>query len=271
MADSGNLYAFIHNQALSGQPALSFLSDQFTDIYEWRESTQEYLQSLLLFLPEAIDLNPELVDHTEYDSYIQQKWYITSSPGERIPVILLLPRGITGRTPAILALHDHGGRYFFGKKKLISEENEPEILIEYRNELYDGAAIANELVQRGYIVAVIDSFYFGERRLDIPPPVEMQQEFLLAAEGSTQWLHLVDRVCASMEPTIAKSLCWAGTTWPGIMAWDDRRTIDFLLTIPEVDPARIGCIGFAMGGLRSALLSACDRRVKATCIAGWMS
>ncbi|HEX2951164.1 MAG TPA: alpha/beta hydrolase family protein, partial [Armatimonadota bacterium] len=235
MAVTGNLYPFIRNQATTGLPALSFLRDQFSDVNAWRTSTREYLQSLLLFTPKVVDLSPEMVDQVTYDSYIQQKWYITSSPGERIPVIVLLPRTTNGPTPAIVALHDHSGMYYFGKKKLIEEENEPALLTDHRQLLYGGKAIANELVQQGYIVAVIDSFYFGERRLDLPTPPELQQEFLLVPEGSDQWLRLLDRVSATMESIVAKSLCWAGVTWPGVMAWDDMRTVDFLLALPQVD------------------------------------
>lgn len=271
MAVSGNLYPFIAQLAADTMPALSFLQERFTELDAWRTTTQEYLRSLLLYAPEAVELSPELVDHTEFPDYIQQKWYITSSPGERIPVIVLLPYGLRAPAPAILALHCHGGMYYFGKKKLLEEDNEPLLLTQYRQDFYEGKAIAGELARCGYIVAIIDSFYFGERRLLIPPPPEMEREFLLVAEGSDPWLVLLNRVSAQMESTIAKSLCWAGATWPGILLWDDMRTVDFLLTLPEVDPERLGCVGLSMGGYRGALLGALDDRVKATCIVGWMS
>jgi len=271
MAVTGNLYPFIQQQAPEGLPSLSFLQERFSDVDAWRGAAREQLRSLLQFAPSIIDLSPELVDHTEYPDYVQQKWYFTSSSGERVPLILLLPRALEEPAPAVLALHDHSGMYYFGKKKLVEEENEPLRLTAFRQEMYEGKAPANELVQRGYIVAVIDSFYFGERRIDVPPPEEMQHDFLLAAEGSDQWLALIDRVSAQMESTVAKSLCWAGVTWPGILAWDDMRTVDFLLTLPQVDPSRIGCMGLSMGGLRGALLGALDTRVKAVCIVGWMT
>lgn len=271
MAVTGNLYPFIHRQASMAVPPLSFLQERFTDVQEWRTSTRDYLRSLLLFAPESVPLAPELIDHIEYPDYTLQKWYFTASPDERVPVLLLLPHGMTEPAPAIIALHDHSGLYYFGKKKLVEEENEPSLLGNFRAQYYGGVAIASELARRGYIVAVIDSFYFGERRLIVPPPPQLQQEFLLAAEGSDQWMSLLNQVSASKESTLAKSLYWAGVTWPGIVAWDDQRTVDFLETIPAVDPARIGCLGLSMGGYRSALLGALDSRVKAVCIVGWMS
>lgn len=59
--------------------------------------------------------------------------------------------------------------------------------------------------------------------------------------------------------------------WPGIIFWDDIRTVDYLLTRPEVDPKRIGCVGISMGGYRVAYLSALDERIAAGCIVGFMS
>ncbi|MHB9133554.1 MAG: alpha/beta hydrolase family protein [Armatimonadota bacterium] len=271
MAVTGNLYPFIMQQSQRGVPSLSFLQERFVEVEAWRAETREYLRSLLHFAPETVDLSPELVDHTEFTDYIQQKWYITPSTGERMPVILLLPNRMEGPTPAILALHCHESMYYFGKKKVLEEENEPLILTQFREETYEGLAIANELVRRGYIVAVVDSFYFGERRLSTQPPPELQHDFLLVAEGSDQWINLVNRASAVMEDAVAKSLFWAGITWPGILAWDDMRTVDFLLTRPEVDAQRIGCVGLGMGGMRGILLGALDPRVKAVCSVGWMT
>ena len=55
------------------------------------------------------------------------------------------------------------------------------------------------------------------------------------------------------------------------MYWDDIRTVDYLLTRPEVDPKRIGCVGLSMGGLRACHLAALDERVKAAVVVGWMA
>ena len=271
MPVTGNLYPFIEYQAQRGLPPLSFLQDRFTDVESWHAETSEYLSSLLLFQPKAVDLSPELVEATDYPEYVQQKWYITPSPGERMPVILLIPRQLNGPAPAMVALHCHGGMYYFGKKKLLEEPNEPPILTQYRQQVYGGVAIASDLARRGYVVAVNDSFYFGERRIVVPPPPEMANDFLLVAEGTDHWVELINGVCARMEDVVAKSLTWAGITWPGILAWDDMRTVDFLLSRPEVDPESVGCVGFGMGGMRGALLGALDPRVRATCIVGWMS
>jgi len=65
-------------------------------------------------------------------------------PGERIPVILLLPKDVDGPAPAVHRLHCHGDLYYFGKKKLVEEENEPQLLTRVSPGDVCGIAIANE-------------------------------------------------------------------------------------------------------------------------------
>src|SRR5205807_7141900 len=43
--------------------------------------------------------------------------------------------------------------------------------------------------------------------------------------------------------------------------WDGMRAIDYLLSRPEVDPARIGCAGHSGGGTLTMFIAAMDERV----------
>ncbi|MCS7239512.1 MAG: prolyl oligopeptidase family serine peptidase, partial [Thermoguttaceae bacterium] len=81
----------------------------------------------------------------------------------------------------------------------------------------------------------------------------------------------LNQICRSKEPTVVKALTLAGLTWPGIVFWDDIRTVDYLVTRPEVDPKRIGCVGISMGGYRAAFLAGLDERIAAACVVGFMS
>jgi dienelactone hydrolase len=81
----------------------------------------------------------------------------------------------------------------------------------------------------------------------------------------------LNRRCREKEATLAKGLTLAGLTWPGLVVWDDLRTVDYLASRPEVDARRLGCLGISMGGYRSLYLAALDERIAAACVTGFMS
>jgi dienelactone hydrolase len=52
--------------------------------------------------------------------------------------------------------------------------------------------------------------------------------------------------------------------------WNLLRLVDALEARPEVDAARIGCVGLSMGGEWTMWLTVCDQRINAAVVSGWM-
>ena len=88
----------------------------------------------------------------------------------------------------------------------------------------DNLHYARELAERGYVTLAPDYPNFGDYRCD---PYAMG---------------------------------YASATMKGI--WNHRRALDLLQSLPEVDPARLGCIGHSLGGHNTLFLSAFDERVR---------
>jgi dienelactone hydrolase len=268
-SDVGSLFPIIQNHAVKGEFPLSFLNKNFRNVKSWKKQARGKLLELLHYTPERCDPNPEIVERVDKGDFVREKIYFNTTPSIRVPAYLLIPKNAGKRLPAIVALHDHGGFYLWGKEKLVETENEPQVMKDWRKSAYGNASIASTLARMGYVVLVIDMFYWGERRmlLDDDPadfrerPIDMPQARISA----------FNQRASQSEQLVGRTIFSAGFTWAGLMFWDDIRSVDYLVTRPEVDPNRIGCVGLSVGGLRSCHLAALDDRIKAAVVVGWMA
>lgn len=259
----------------------SFVEERYQagDLRAWLDETRARYLDLLHYAPPAADLAPEVVHREDYGDFTRETLWITTAPWSRIPCDILIPkrpRGGQWPAPAVVALHCHGGVFRWGREKVIASADpasDHPFMQRYRESMYGGRGYANELARRGYVVASIDAFYFGERRLryahgDWPEAYRAAEAAL--EPDSEQWLTLLNRAHQETQARVAGALFQAGVTWPGVFVSDDRRTIDYLQSRPEVDAQRIGCVGLSVGGYRSELLTAADERIRAAVAVGWL-
>ncbi len=101
------------------------------------------------------------------------------------------------------------------------------------------------LVRAGFVVLAFDPIGQGERRQYWNPETNV-------SEGNATTEH-------SMVGQVQILL---GETLTGYRMWDAMRAIDYLVSRPEVDSARIGCTGHSGGGTLTLFTSAVDERIR---------
>src|SRR6185436_13761561 len=168
----GNLYPFVQKQTDSSPVALSFLRPEFRSLRQWQTRARARVLERLLDAPAPVKPDAEVVRRTDRGDYTLEYVRFQTTPDLRVPAFVLIPKNVRLPAPGIVALHDHGGFYLWGKEKILADDGEHPVLTEFRNRYYGGRSIAAELAGQGYVVIVIDMFYWGERRLmyDADPP-----------------------------------------------------------------------------------------------------
>jgi dienelactone hydrolase len=277
--DLGNVFDTIERLRGAEPPASSFLDAKWKDLEDWKSAARPLFQRLLSYSPDAKPLKASLVKAEEREGLRVEELRLPATRAYDIPVWVVSPANLRGRAPGIVAAHCHSGQYVWGHEKILSAPGEGQPVQEFRKRAY-GRPYAEVLARRGFVVAVIDAFYFGSRRIEVekldpsqvPPRL---RDFVAPVAGhkpwTAEWISAVNRACSEYEHLTAKTIFSAGFTWPGLHVWDDRRIVDYLCSRPDVDAERIGALGLSIGGLRTAHLIGADPRVKAACVTGWMT
>lgn len=267
-SDIGTLYEEIKIIAEQNRYPLSVLSRSYDSMAEYRKTVQKKVLELFHYDPPAVEPAAEVVDRWETDEFIQEKILFSTTPWFRVPAYVLIPKGFSGKRPAIVDLHCHAGAYVYGKEKVMPVRNPHPALVDLVEDNYDGRHTSAELARRGYVVISIDRFYFGERRTLFD---DMNSLGMDLSRYSKEDIIQANLRASQGESVLARSLFWAGTTWHGIAHWDDIRTVDYLVSRPEVDSSRIGCMGISMGSDRTNYLCALDDRIRCAVSVGWVA
>lgn len=266
----GNLYPFVQKQADQSPLSLSFLRSEFKSLKQWQGRARTKLFGLLAYTPPAVDPQPQSIMKTDRGDYLEEYLTFQTTPDLRVPAYLLIPKKTKLPAPGIVVLHSHDGIYLWGKEKVVeSRADEHPYLTSFKRQRYCGKGIAAELARQGYVTIAIDMFYWGERRmlLDDDPPAYRERPHTMTEKEIGGF----NQRSSQNEQLVARNLFTAGISWPGIVHWDDIRTLDYLASRPEVDRQRLGCVGLSVGGWRSYLLAALDERIKTAVAVGWMT
>jgi dienelactone hydrolase len=261
------------SQSMQDPPRLSFRQPMFRDVEAWRAVARARYREALLGPGGASTPVPVVQHRLEFDGLAIEHLHWQLPFGPPTEALLLKPAGARGKLPGIVGLHDHGGNKYFGLRKITRMSKDPHpLMLRHQEHYYGGAAWANELARRGYVVLEHDTFTFGSRRMRLADlPGNIRNNLVESNPEAEDEIKRYNDFAGNHEHLIAKSLFSAGMSWPGVFVFDDQRAVDYLASRPDVDATRIGCSGLSGGGLRTVMLTGADDRIRCSCCVGMMT
>ena len=269
-SDIGSLYPFVQSQAVDGRvPALLPAERVQRRAGVEGEGARPAAGSAALRAARVRSEGTRALERVDRGDYVQEKVVFNTTPDIRVPAFVLVPKKARLPAPAIVALHDHGGFYLWGREKLVERTDEHPSLTDFKRQLYArpqhreraGARRVRRGRDRHVLLGRAPDAAGGRR----PGLARAAREH---HRGAHRRLQPPRRRLRAARRSYHLS---AGFTWPGVMFWDDIRTVDYLVSRPEVDPTRIGCVGLVGRAVRSLHLAALDDRIKAAVVVGWMT
>src|SRR5262249_2832357 len=193
------------------------------------------------------------VRHGQVDrgEYTVEKVYFESAPGFFVTGNLYRPKKIAGKAPGVLFAHGHWAN------ARLTESTDAEL----RHELAEGEERFEQGGRSRFQSMCVQLARMG--------CVVWQWDMLGNSDSQQLSMELVHRF-AKQRPEMNTTENW-GLFSPqaeahlqsvmGLQTWNSIRSLDFLLSLPEVAPQRIAMTGASGGGTQTMLLAAIDPRV----------
>ena len=203
-------------------------------------------------MPERTPLNAVIHGKVERDDYTVEKVIFESFPGHYVSGSLYRPKGKTGKLPAVLNPHGHwpNGRFHS----------------------HDDVAVRRE------IATGAERFEVGGRYPLQMRPAQLARmgcvAFFYDMEGYADSIQLADEKGVVHHRPGFREHMNTKENWGlfgaqaelrmqnimGLQTWNSVRVLDFLNSLPDVDPTRIAVTGASGGGTQTFMLFAVDDR-----------
>ena len=234
---------------------------------QWYERAEQLRRRVLVStglwpMPEKTPLEAVVFGKTQRDGFTVEKVYFQSLPGHYVTGLLFRPDGKSETLrPAVLSPHGHGGR--------MQEYSDAEVA----KQIAQGAehfaksgkrpklARCAQLARMGCVCFIFDMLGYADsqqisreiahRHQDVRP------EERLASDKN--WVFYSAQADLRLQSIM------------GLQTWNAIRALDFLASLPDVDPDRLAVTGGSGGGTQSILLGAIDDRIKVSFPNGMVS
>jgi dienelactone hydrolase len=203
-------------------------------------------------LPTKTPLNAVIHGKIERPEYTVEKVYFESAPGFFVTGNLYRPKDARGKVPGVLFTHGHW------QDARLSEETEARL----RNEIATGQERFEQGGRSRFQSMCVQLARMG---------CVVWQWDMLSDSDAKQFSRAVVHTFAKQRPEMNTVENW-GLYSPqaeahlqsimGLQTWNAVRSLDFLLSLPEVDPERTAITGASGGATQTLMLAAIDPRVK---------
>ena len=228
-----------------------------SSLNEWEER-REYVRRQILVatglwpMPSKTPLNPVIHGKIERDGYTVEKVFFESAPGFFVTGNLYRPTNVQGKVPGVMFAHGHreDARLYLTPEQTL------------RTQIADGA----ERFESGG-----QSIYQSQCRQLARMGCVVWQWDMLGDSDSIQLSRELVHGFAKQRPEMNTTKRW-GLFSPqaeahcqnamGLQTLNAVRGLDFLLSLPEVDPDRVAATGASGGGTQTMILAAIDDRIK---------
>ena len=192
---------------------------------------REKILACLGRFPEKADPELEILSREELADHTRCLVEYAVEPGERIHAYLLLPKPLLPKQAAVLAIHQHAGKWALGKSEVVGLAGDPM------------HCYGLELVRRGFVVLAPDLLCFEERI----PAFFREDPANIGQYERYAFLALLEK----------------GSTLQAKYLHDLSAAVDVLCALDCVDPSRIGAVGHSLGGQETLWITWYDRRIRA--------
>ena len=224
---------------------------------EWDVRREEVRRRILVAeglwpMPTKTPLNAVIHGRVDCGDYVVEKAYFESAPGFFVTGNLYRPKNPKGKVPGVLFAHGHW-------KDARLSDNTPE---KVRQEIAGGQERFEKGGRSRFQSLCVQLARMG---------CVVWQWDMLSDSDATQFSSAVIHSFAKQRPEMNTAQNWGlyspqaeahAQSVMGLQTWNAVRSLDFLLSLPEVDPERTAITGASGGGTQTMLLAAIDDRIK---------
>jgi dienelactone hydrolase len=202
-------------------------------------------------LPSKSPLNAVIHGRIDQGDYTIEKVYFESAPGFFVTGNLYRPKNPPGKVPAVIFPHGHwtDARFLIQPDKYMREE------IASGQERFERGgrsrfqSMCVQLARMGCIAWQIDALSDSDSIQFSPAVIHKYAKQRPEMNTLENWGLYSPQAEANLQSVM------------GLQTLNSIRSVDFLLTLPEVDPTRLAVTGSSGGGTQTMLLAASDDRL----------